>query len=176
MHALRLLAEDDANEFWHFRLGGLKESPEAFTESASELRSSPVAVTAQRLRQSGDDNFVVGAFADSRLVGTAGFFRSQGSKTAHKGRVWGVYVDPAFRRRGIAVAMMKFLLGRIVRIDGLRQVSLTVATTQVAAIALYESLGFKRIGVEPCSLRLDDSYVDEEYRVLIFDEARMGER
>jgi ribosomal protein S18 acetylase RimI-like enzyme len=175
MYQLRLLAEDDANEFWHFRLNGLKESPQAFTESAAELQSSPVDVTAQRLRQSAEGNFVVGAFADGRLVGTAGFFRNQASKTAHKGRVWGVYVDPTFRRHGIAGAMMKFLLAKIVRIDGLRQVSLTVATTQVAAIALYASLGFERVGVEPYSIRLDDSYIDEEHRILILDSVRIGE-
>jgi hypothetical protein len=45
MHELRLLNEHDASQFWQFRLTGLEECPQAFTESADELQSSPVDVT-----------------------------------------------------------------------------------------------------------------------------------
>jgi RimJ/RimL family protein N-acetyltransferase len=169
MHELRPLTPDDANEFWLFRLAGLEESPQAFLESADELRATPIDVTAQRLRASSDDNFVLGAFDGGRLIGTVGFFRIQGDKTRHKGRIWGVYVDPAFRRRGLAGEMMRATLARIGAVKNLHQVSLTVATTQLAARALYESLGFKAIGVEARSLAIGNTYVDEEHRVLLLD-------
>jgi ribosomal protein S18 acetylase RimI-like enzyme len=169
MHDLRLLHENDAREFRRFRLTALEQSPQAFEESADELRSSPVAVTAERLRASSEDNFVLGAFVEGRLVGTVGFFRGRRAKTRHKGRVWGVHVDPAVRRQGIARAMMDALLARIYNVDGLRQVSLSVATTQVAAIALYESFGFKPFGLERRALCVGNDYVDEEYRVLMLD-------
>jgi len=48
-------------------------------------------------------------------------------------------------------------------------VSLTVATTLIAAIALYESLGFTPFGLETQSLLVGSSYVDEEHRVLMLD-------
>jgi ribosomal protein S18 acetylase RimI-like enzyme len=172
MHAVRLLTEADAKEFWKFRLTGLEESPQAFTESAAELRSSSVELTAQRLSVSSEHNFVLGAFVESRLVGTAGFVRSHGERTAHKGRIWGVYVHPAHRRAGIANALIESLLARVLRLEGCRQVSLAVSTTQVAAIALYDSFGFKSIGVEPCSLRIGDDFIDEQHRVLMLDSLR----
>jgi RimJ/RimL family protein N-acetyltransferase len=77
-------------------------------------------------------------------------------------------VDPAFRRRGIA-AMIKAVLTRAAAVNGLRQVSLSVATPQAAARALYDSLGFRIFGVERRSLRVGDGYVDEEHRVAYLD-------
>lgn len=166
---LRILTENDAAEFRAFRLRALEESPQSFEESAQEFRASPVEVTAQRLRRSSDDNFVLGAFVDGRLAGTAGFFRYQGQKTRHKGRVWGVFVDPQFRRRGIGRAIMLELVARLRKTGDLHQVSLGVAATQLSAIALYESIGFARYGLERRALRIDGEYVDEEYRVLMLD-------
>src|SRR5205814_9582761 len=116
MLELRLLTESDADEFWHFRLSGLQESPNAFAESVEELQAMSPAATADRLRASTPNNFVLGAFEDRRLVGTAGFFRYQGPKTAHKGRVWGVYVHPGHRGRGVARALITDLLARVRRI------------------------------------------------------------
>jgi hypothetical protein len=80
MHELRLLNEHDASQLWQFRLTGLEECPQAFTESADELQSSPVDVTVQRLRASSEDNFVLGAFGDGRLIGTVGFFETKASR------------------------------------------------------------------------------------------------
>ena len=171
MHVLRVLTEADADEFWRFRLMALEESPQAFAESADELRSSSVDVTAQRLRASSEDNFVLGTFVDGRLVGTVGFFRYQGTKIRHKGRIWGVHVDPAFRRQGIAKAMIEAALTKVRKAHHVRQVSLTVATAQVAAMALYDAAGFKIFGVEPQSLRVGEQYIDEQHRVLMLDNA-----
>jgi ribosomal protein S18 acetylase RimI-like enzyme len=167
MHSLRLLTENDAADFWAFRLAALEESPQSFEDSADDFRASPVQVTAQRLRKSSEDNFVLGAFVDGSLAGTVGFFRNQGRKTRHKGRVWGVYVVPQFRGKGIGRSLMEALVTRLRKVEDLRQVSLGVATTQVAAMALYESMGFRPYGIERSALRVDGHYVDEEYRVLM---------
>src|SRR5437764_10778577 len=113
MHQLRLLTEEDAAEFWRFRLAALEQAPESFAESADELRSSPLEETALRLRASSDENFVLGAFVDGRLGATVGFFRNRGIKTKHKGRVWGLYVEQTLRRHGIARSMMDELLLRV---------------------------------------------------------------
>jgi len=67
---------------------------------------------------SNEGNFVLASFLDTQIVGTAGFFRNVAAKMAHKGRVWGVYVVPAFRHRGIARDMMKELLARVRTMDG----------------------------------------------------------
>jgi ribosomal protein S18 acetylase RimI-like enzyme len=64
---------------------------------------------------------------------------------------------------------MQALLARLRRMDGLRQVSLAVATTQHAARRLYDGTGFVVYGVEPRALRIGEAFVDDEQRVLMLD-------
>jgi len=52
-------------------------------------------------------------------------------------------VAPDYRRRGIAVALMRHLLGAL-KPAGARRVTLTVRTGNLAAISLYRSLGFRK--------------------------------
>lgn len=61
---------------------------------------------------------------------------------------------------------MNELLQRVVRIEGLEQILLSVAVTQTAAVAPYRSLGFASFGREPRALKIGDRYIDEEYMVL----------
>jgi ribosomal protein S18 acetylase RimI-like enzyme len=84
-------------------------------------------------------------------------------------RVWGLYVDQTLRQHGIARSMMDDLLLRIRGVEGLCQVSLSVATTQVAARGLYKSVGFTPFGLELRALRIGDDFVDEEHQVLVLD-------
>jgi len=170
--AIRILTGADAAEFQRLRLAGLEERPQAFGESAAEFRGTSLDATAQRLRESTGEQFVVGAFVDDALVGVAGFFRRTGEKRRHNGNIWGMYVDAAFRRRGIARALLEAVLARAASIDGLRQITLSVAVTQPAARALYDALGFEVFGVEQRSLCVDGVYVDEEHRMLDLDRAR----
>jgi len=90
---------------------------------------------AERLRSGGSESFALGAFNRSELVGTAGFYREQRSRRRHKGHVWGVFVAPEHRGKGVARAL-----------PGLQSVVLSVATTQEAARRLYLSSGFRPFG------------------------------
>jgi [ribosomal protein S18]-alanine N-acetyltransferase len=61
--------------------------------------------------------------------------------------VMNVSVDPDFRRRGIATALMEALLERIDGADA--QITLEVRPTNQGAIALYERFGFRAAGRRP---------------------------
>jgi RimJ/RimL family protein N-acetyltransferase len=108
------------------------------------------------------------------MVGQAGFSRYRGAKVRHKGMIWGVYVTAAARGQGVAKAMLTLLLDRVRRHTGLEQVLLSVAVSQVAARQLYTALGFEVYGDERHALKVGDSYVDEEHRVLWWREPRDG--
>jgi ribosomal protein S18 acetylase RimI-like enzyme len=88
-------------------------------------------------------------------------------KSRHKGRVWGVYVTETCRGRGMGRALMGSLIDRARTRPGLQQIILTVATEQVAAMRLYESLGFQRFGREPRALCIDGRYLDEDYLLMV---------
>jgi ribosomal protein S18 acetylase RimI-like enzyme len=104
-------------------------------------------------------------------VGTAGFVRRESAKAKHKGFIWGVYVTAEWRSKGIGRALLSDLLRRLQFHAGLVQVTLTVASEQRAAQHLYSSLGFKTYGREPRSLKVGNSYFDEDLMVFDLDES-----
>jgi ribosomal protein S18 acetylase RimI-like enzyme len=162
---VRFLTPDDAAEWLRLRVEALERNPQAFSASLDEYRSLHPEDVKKRL-WSDADGFVVGGFQDSHLVGVAGFYREKGPKSRHKGRVWGVYVTPEARSAGVGRRVMQALLRRINSIEGLDQVLLSVAATQMPAIRLYRSLGFESFATEPRALRIGEHYIDEQHMVL----------
>jgi GNAT superfamily N-acetyltransferase len=55
-----------------------------------------------------------------------------------------LYVDPAYRRRGVARALLTHVI-TAARSAGALRVSLQTETDNAAALALYASLGFERV-------------------------------
>src|SRR6478609_5041014 len=140
---LRLLTADDAEAFWHLRLEALRNDPASFADSAEEHLETTVEATRERLSRGGPArSFVVGAFEDGKLIGTAGFFRRKNNKERHKGHIWGVYVRPESRGKGIATALMQEIIRRARELEGLEQITL-VASANLPAQRLYTVLGFQ---------------------------------
>ncbi len=162
---IRYLNADDAGEWLRLRVEALRGDPEAFSASLEEYQSLSVEEVKRRL-WSGSDSFVVGASEDGKLVGMAGFYRDQGLKTRHKGHVWGVYVTPGARGKGLGRALMQKVLERARTVSGVERILISVTSTQTAAVDLYRSLGFERFGLEPQALKVRDRFIDEEYMLM----------
>lgn len=163
---IRSLTAKDAEAWWQLRLEMLRNDPASFADSAEEHQATTVE-RARKLLGEGHlvENFVVGSFANGRLIGTAGFFRRKHAKEHHKGHVWGVYVSPEQRGQGVARALMQEVIRRARKIDGLEQITL-VASAHLPARQLYESLGFESYGIEPRSLKIGEEYVNDVLMIL----------
>lgn len=161
---VRAPAPEDAAAFVALRLQGLREAPEAFASSYEEEVGTPLVDVAQRL-QARSDRAVLGAFEESTLVAVVGLQRESMAKLAHKAFVWGMYVTPESRRKGIGAALLRHALAHAKSELGVRQVNLGVNTRNVAAVSLYRSLGFEQYGLERGFLLVGGEYHDEYHMV-----------
>jgi [ribosomal protein S18]-alanine N-acetyltransferase len=100
-------------------------------------------------------NHYVAARADGALVGYAGISRL-GRKPPYEYEIHTIGVDPLCQGKGIGRAMLEALLDIA---DG-AAIFLEVRTDNVAAITLYESVGFTRMGVRKRYYRISgaDAY------------------
>jgi ribosomal protein S18 acetylase RimI-like enzyme len=136
----------------------------AFSASFAEEVDRPLGMVAERL--SDVSNYVAGAFGkNSRLIGVATLRREAREKIDHKASIFGVYVLPEYRSRGVGRLLMETLIDRAGEI-GLRQVNLSVNNASLEAVSLYESCGFERFGLEKDAMKIGGNYFDAAYMVL----------
>jgi ribosomal protein S18 acetylase RimI-like enzyme len=163
---LRLLTANDAEAFWTLRLEGLRNDPASFADSTEEHLKTTVESARELLAKNGPaSNFVVGVFEHGQMIGTAGFFRRPNNKERHKGHIWGVYVRPESRGKGVGSGLMKEIVRRAREMDGVEQITL-VASAKLPAQRLYKALGFESYGIEPHSLKIGSEYIDDVLMVL----------
>ena len=80
---------------------------------------------------------------DGEIAGCCGIRNIAGD-----GEITNVVVAPSYRRRGIALKMMEYMLEEAVK-AGIGDCTLEVRVSNQPAIRLYERLGFKGEGIRP---------------------------
>ena len=161
---VRPLVREEAGAYVALRREMLEDSPFAFLASPDDDFASDVDAVRANLA-SGPDRVTFGAFGPG-LIGVAGVIRERHAKTSHKANLWGVYVTPAARGRGVGRRLIDAALAHARTLPGLMQVTLSVSDRTPAARRLYESAGFRVWGTEPRALRFDGSGADEHHMVL----------
>ncbi len=96
-----------------------------------------------RFDRAGEAVFAAGA--GSRLVGICGLNRDPYARSPGIGRVRHLYVDPAFRRRGIG----RQLVSTVIDCAGLSFDRVRLRTSRADADLFYVALGFRRVEGEP---------------------------
>lgn len=162
---IRLLAtEADWLAFQALRLSALQTHPEAFGSSYEEESIMSINGFKEGYKKCA----IFGAFIADSLVGCAGFFIQSPIKMRHRGVLFSMYVEPAFRNQGIANSLVKAVVEHAKKT--VLQLHTTVVTTNKSALRLYEKNGFVIYGTEPNSLKINDYFYDEHLMVLTFSD------
>lgn len=157
---VRVLTPADAPAFQALRLQALIEDPVAFASSYDDERDTPLSLIAERLAPA-RDRAIVGAFDADVLVGLAAWHREEMDMLWHNGFVWGVFVAPSYRGRGLARRLMQLVIALARRAGGIRELCLTAYADNHRARVLYESLGFEIQDRETVTIRMDGRRHDD---------------
>lgn len=163
---IRILTIEDLPEFIRLRSEGLKQSPEAFGESLEEYERKTLEQHKNNFPSS-SDNFVIGAFDKNTLVGVVGFYQKKSEKMKHKGIIWGMYIDPSYRRKGLGKDILNYAIQKAICIEDILQIELAVISSNLSAKKLYESSGFESFGKEKRALFVNGEFYDEDHMVKI---------
>ena len=162
---IRRLTAADASAYRDVRLEGLARHPDGFGSAWEDEAEQPLAWFEQRIVNAA----VFGGFLnnESDLAGVAGLIVPQGAKQRHKGVLMGMYVRPAARGTGLALALVQTVLSHARTV--VEEVQLTVAPHNEAAQRLYRSVGFVEYAREPRSLKIDGKYHESVLMTLPFE-------
>ena len=166
-YTVRRLVPDDAPAYRAIRLEGLADAPSAFGASLEE--DAALADDERRARLG--RNFAYGVFSGARsadeLAGIAGFYVEGGTKTKHRGHLVGVYTRPRHRGTGAS----RLLLAEVVASarQHVQFLYLQVTQNNLAAVRLYERMGFEVYGKDPGGLNVDGVMHEDYLMVLRLD-------
>jgi ribosomal protein S18 acetylase RimI-like enzyme len=161
---VRILTPADAEAYRMVRVAALHEHPPAFSSLPEDEPN--LIETARRLVES-DDRIFFGAVQDERqLIGIIRLSRHEAPNEKHRAYLAGLYVLPAFRGIGCGRMLVEQALNRAAKLPGIRRINLTVVTQQIAAIHLYESIGFRIYGTEQETFSRTGRFYDEHLMTL----------
>jgi ribosomal protein S18 acetylase RimI-like enzyme len=138
---IRELRDDEWELLRELRLRALRESPDAFSPRAEDVAREPDDYWQRGARAlAGEHARLFVAERDGAAVGLVSATAAAG--TGYIGAMW---IDPAARGGGLGRALLGSACAWL-RTRGCAPLALTVTETNAAAIALYESAGFRLTG------------------------------
>jgi ribosomal protein S18 acetylase RimI-like enzyme len=162
---VRPLERRDGAAYRALRLRALREHPEAFVAVYENEAALPMEHFADRIAPSACSR-VFGGFVGDVLSGIIGISRQVAPKLRHRANIWGMYVAPEARGRGVGRALLDTALDTARAWEGAELVTLSVSEASGPACALYVGAGFVRWGVLEDAVRVAGRSYHEEYLVL----------
>ena len=160
------LGPADAERYARLRARMLLDAPWAFAASPDDDRGSDALQVAEMMRSGEQAIIGIADDQDGELIAAAGIVRVARRKSAHRSKLWGVFVEPDHRGNGLARAVVSAAIEVAREWPGVDYVDLGVSANAPGAERLYASLGFVAWGREPESLECDGRRYDEIFMTL----------
>ena len=128
------------------RLRALRDAPDAFGETVGDVETRPTAYWEELTRSVTEPgrHVMVLAYEGQDVFGSTYGLLDRDRSAA--GRVGGMWVNPAWRRRGVGHALLQEVFGWA-RERGLSRLALWAPAHSPAALALYVQAGFRETGI-----------------------------
>lgn len=146
-----------------------EDDGEAIKNVVNSVGSEKYYVVPERSREDWDEaireiknrkGLIIVTQLDEKTVGMIYLVRGKFEKNKHVGFL-GISILKEFRKIGIGTAMMKYIMEWARRQKGLEKGSLTVFSTNEAAINLYRTFGFQIEGISKKQYKIEGKYIDE---------------
>lgn len=166
---IRVLNEQDTQAYRTIRLNALKNSPESFGSSYEEEAAFDVERFTKRITKPNSTTF--GVFDGNNLAGICNVSFQPRKKMNHRADIFSMYVEPEFRGKGFGKALIESAIKRACERKTIRQIYLTVVSSNKKAKSLYESFGFKTYGIDRQAMRYNGIFYDHELMVLFLKDS-----
>jgi GNAT superfamily N-acetyltransferase len=162
---IRRLCAEDAESIVALRREALQRAPLAFAASVEDDRGLSLDFVRTALADD-QEQAVFGHIGGAKLTGIVGVVRESKVKRRHVALIWGMYVTPPARGRGVGGALLAAAIGHARTWPAVDQLQLSVTGTATSAHRLYERAGFRSWGRELRALHWEGRFVDEFHLVL----------
>jgi ribosomal protein S18 acetylase RimI-like enzyme len=158
---VRTIETNDLEAFYKLRMKAITEEPFSFGADISKWKALSLAAVETAV-STPDGSFVLGAYDEETLCGFLCFSIKSPKSCSHKGILWGMYVSPQFRGRGIGSSLLNQLKS-ICKSRGTVAINLVVFESNKTARSLYLKNGFTQFAVERQACKIDGILLDENW-------------
>ena len=164
---IREVISTDASSYLALRIQAEREFPQFVGfNSERELAAGPDNIEALISSYPTEATHVFGAFDGARLIGVTALSRRLSSKYKHKVFLWGMYVMPELRGRGIAQSLMQATIDWTTEHPEILSISLQVTVSNIRGQQFYKHYGFSIFETEQRSLFAAGQFHDVHYMEL----------
>ncbi len=158
---LRSVAADDAQMMLNHLIISHRESFRNMNQSAVFWENFSVEQESKVLADFSlsPGKFMMAAVLDGKIIGGMGLVGNTAEFTKHSASL-GMSIQLAFCNAGLGTSIMIHALD-MAKVNGFHRIELTVRTYNKAGIALYEKMGFEKIGILKNAAFIDGRYESE---------------
>ena len=161
---LQTLVPQNYDAYFALRLESLQQCPNMYATDANEWKATAREVIEKHLvlSESGTSP-ILGAWQGDKLVGQVGFKPESRPTVRHKATLWGLYVQPNFRRQGVGKQLVHLAMATAKEMPDLEQLRAVATLDGDGLHHFFTACGFREYGREPRAKLFENTYYEQAY-------------